>query len=382
FRFPGGSGRQGGFSQQSGSGQQDGFGQQGGSGRQGGFGQQSGSGQQGGFGLQSGSGQQGGFGQQSGSGQQGGFGQQSLQRPPQINVNVSPRQPGPQVSPLGPQKGPYNGSTYPSGATHSPQSVSFQQQQPQRPLGPTGFNQLPESRPINQHTQQFPQRSPQRFPQRFPQRSPQQYPPRMPAPRQQFPGAIPPHMVYNELLGPDAFKDVILNIDYGAVEAYNSVFRHGGQVNIPNFRSRRPPGISVHPAYTTVESLNHQPHVLNTGRPIDTGFRPHNQYFDGGYGEGTGRDYYSSNNDIESILAQSTGYESSSVGGPDFQSVSGYQTGESLPEGDIGRNYYQQQNAGAQEGSFELGPGADPGTSVAQILSQSGLEQALRSRAL
>jgi hypothetical protein len=27
--------------------------------------------------------------------------------------------------------------------------------------------------------------------------------------------------VYNELLGPDAFKDVILNIDYGAIEAYN-----------------------------------------------------------------------------------------------------------------------------------------------------------------
>lgn len=36
-----------------------------------------------------------------------------------------------------------------------------------------------------------------------------------------FSNQIPPNQVYNELLGPNAFKDVMLNIDYGAMEAYN-----------------------------------------------------------------------------------------------------------------------------------------------------------------
>ncbi|CAF0907574.1 unnamed protein product [Didymodactylos carnosus] len=287
--------------------------------------------------------------------QHGGFGQQNFQQLPQINVNVGPRQAGPQAPPSRPQISPYSGSTSSGGSAQSPGSASIQQQ---RPLGPVSPGLSSQTRPS----------------------IPQQYPQSIAtSPRQQFPGAIPPHMVYNELLGPDAFKDVILNIDYGAVEAFNSAFQNGGEGNFPTFEGGMPPGINIRPAYTTVDSLNYQSHMFNTGRTIDAGSNHDNQYLGGGYGGGAESDYYSTNNDIYSRMAHSTGYESSIGGGQDFQSVSGYQTGETSYGGDIPINYQKQREGGAQGGFFEFGSGAEPGANVANILNQSGLERVLHS---
>lgn len=84
---------------------------------------------------------------------------------------------------------------------------------------------------------------------------------------QRFANQIPASQVYNELLGPDAFKDVILDIDYGAMAGFNVAFQSGGDFN----NGQLPPGINVRPAYTTVDSLNYQQHMFNTARTINAG---------------------------------------------------------------------------------------------------------------
>ena len=82
-----------------------------------------------------------------------------------------------------------------------------------------------------------------------------------------FANQIPANQIYNELLGPDAFKDVILDIDYGAMEVFNAAFQSGDDFT----GGQLPPGVTVRPAYTTVDSLNYQQHMFNTARTVNAG---------------------------------------------------------------------------------------------------------------
>ncbi|CAF3052263.1 unnamed protein product [Rotaria socialis] len=93
----------------------------------------------------------------------------------------------------------------------------------------------------------------------------------------QFPNQIPASQIYNELLGPDAFKDVILDIDYGAMGGFNAVFQSGGDFS----GGQLPPGINVRPAYTQVDSLNYQQHMFNTARTINVGGENNNYDYNG-----------------------------------------------------------------------------------------------------
>ena len=95
-----------------------------------------------------------------------------------------------------------------------------------------------------------------------------------------FANRIPAHQVYNELLGPDAFKDVILDIDYGALGGLNASFQSPGDFS----GGQLPPGISIRPAYTTVDSLNYQQHMFNTARTINAGGNDNHAYDMGGGG--------------------------------------------------------------------------------------------------
>ena len=98
-----------------------------------------------------------------------------------------------------------------------------------------------------------------------------------------FPNQIPHQQVYNELLGPDAFKDVILDIDYGALGSLNVPFQSSGDFS----GGQLPPGINVRPAYTTVDSLNYQQHMFNTSRTIyGDGNANHQQYDFAGASQG------------------------------------------------------------------------------------------------
>jgi hypothetical protein len=208
--------------------------------------------------------------------------------------------------------------------------------------------------------------------------------------RFRFANQIPAHQVYNELLGPDAFKDVILDIDYGAMGGFNAAFQSGGDFS----GGQLPPGISIRPAYTTVDSLNYQQHMFNTARTINAG------------GESSGYDYGGASSNYN-YGGSSSAYDVS--GGQQFNVNSGQQfdvakalfnQADTNRDGGISREEFQnwaaggQQNyggqsysasanyqpttanySGASDSFYQAGllAGVDP--SVANILQQSGLGQ-------
>ena len=209
--------------------------------------------------------------------------------------------------------------------------------------------------------------------------------------RQQPPQAqpIPASQVYNELLGPDAFKDVILDIDYGALGNLNTAFQSTGDFS----GGQLPPGISIRPAYTTVDSLNYQQHMFNTARTI---------YADGsdnsyGYGAAGGSDNYGGGQHFDAakaIFNQVDANHDGSITRDEFQQ---WAQGGAGAAGAGQQNYGGQaystnyQNVGA--GTADYGAAGNPGGSgpyqatvldggnpaIANILQQSGLGQALRN---
>lgn len=208
--------------------------------------------------------------------------------------------------------------------------------------------------------------------------------------QQQQPQAqpIPASQVYNELLGPDAFKDVILDIDYGALGNLNAAFQSTGDFS----GGQLPPGISIRPAYTTVDSLKYQQHMFNTARTI---------YADGsdnsyGYGAAGGNDNYGGGQHFDAakaIFSQVDANHDGSITRDEFQQWA--QGGAAGAGGQ--QNYGEQaysthyQNVGAEAANYGAagnpsgnGPyqanildGGNP--AIANILQQSGLGQALRN---
>ena len=194
---------------------------------------------------------------------------------------------------------------------------------------------------------------------------------------------IPASQIYNELLGPDAFKDVILDIDYGALGSLNTAFQSTGDFS----SGQLPPGISVRPAYTTVDSLNYQQHMFNTARTIYADGSNNNYDFaasGGNYNFGGGQHF-----DVaKAIFNQADANHDGSISRDEFR-----QWAQGAPGGG-------QQNYGAQayssnyqntaaasyggggnpsgDGRFQATvlDGANP--AIANILQQSGLGQVLR----
>ena len=179
-----------------------------------------------------------------------------------------------------------------------------------------------------------------------------------------FANRIPAHQVYNELLGPDAFKDVILDIDYGALGSLNASFQSSGDFS----GGQLPPGISIRPAYTTVDSLNYQQHMFNTARTIHAGGNDSNAYDMSGGGQqfdvakaifnqaDINRDGAISRDEFRQWAQSGT----QNYGGQSYST-----THQNAPTGGVDQGFY----------NAALLDGANP--SVAAILQQSGIGQVI-----
>jgi len=190
---------------------------------------------------------------------------------------------------------------------------------------------------------------------------------------------IPAHQVYNELLGPDAFKDVILDIDYGALGGFNAAFQSGSDYS----GGQLPPGITLRPAYTSVDSLNYQQHMFNTARTIHAG------------GEGGAYDFGGASNSYNIDGASSA---SGVSGGQHFDVAKAmFNQADMNRDGPVSRQEFQQwaqagqpnyggqsytttatttaNYAGGNNNYYQTAvlDGANP--TVANILQQSGLGQ-------
>jgi hypothetical protein len=144
----------------------------------------------------------------------------------------------------------------------------------------------------------------------------------------------------------------------------NTVFQSGGDFS----GGQLPPGISVRPAYTTVDSLNYQQHMFNTARTIHAG--------------GQGNSY--------STGGASGGYDL--AGGQQFDVAKAiFNQADLNHDGGISRDEFRQWAQGGQShsnaanyegaaGGFHqaaLFDGANP--AVANILQQSGLGQVVQN---
>ncbi|CAF3754385.1 unnamed protein product [Rotaria sp. Silwood1] len=193
-----------------------------------------------------------------------------------IRIDVAAAQQQYQQHGLQPKISPYSGSTASTsgGSLSSPGTASIQQQPHAGPahniinqadLNKVHISNSQEFRPqtqggFNQAHGQFFHHQQQQQPQQYQQQQYQTQP-------QFFPNQIPAHQVYNELLGPDAFKDVIVDIDYGAMGGFNAAFQSG----MDFVGGQLPPGINVRPAYTPVDALHFQQHMFNTARTVHAG---------------------------------------------------------------------------------------------------------------
>ena len=187
------------------------------------------------------------------------------------------------------------------------------------------------------------------------------------------------------MLGPDAFKDVILDIDYGALGAFDVPFQAAGDFS----GGQLPPGISIRPAYTTVDSLNYQQHMFNTARTVHAGGDNSSYNY---AGASNNYDYGASSSAYNYNDAQQ--YNVGAGGGQQFDVVKAmFNQADANRDGGVSRDEFQnwaqggQQGYGAQsysssasygsgtDGLYQasLFAGADP--SVANILQQSGLGQ-------
>jgi len=185
-----------------------------------------------------------------------------------------------------------------------------------------------------------------------------------------FANQIPAHQVYNELLGPDAFKDVILDIDYGAMGGFNVAFQSGSDLA----GGQLPPGINIRPAYTTVDSLNYQQHMFNTARTINAGGES-NSYNIGGTSNAydvSGGQHFDA---AKAIFNQADINHDGSISRDEFR-----QWAQAGQQGYGGQSHtatagYQTNFRGHNDGFYQasLFAGADP--AVANILQQSGLGQ-------
>lgn len=176
--------------------------------------------------------------------------------------------------------------------------------------------------------------------------------------QQQFANRIPAHQVYNELLGPDAFKDVILDIDYGALGGLNASFQSSGDFS----GGQLPPGISIRPAYTTVDSLNYQQHMFNTARTITAGGNDNNAYAMGGGGQQF---------DVaKALFNQADLNRDGAISRDEFRQWA-------QPATQNYSNTYQSAATSGDQGFYNaaLLDGANP--SVAAILQQSGIGQVI-----
>jgi EF hand len=174
-----------------------------------------------------------------------------------------------------------------------------------------------------------------------------------------FANRIPAHQVYNELLGPDAFKDVILDIDYGALGGLNASFQSPGDFS----GGQLPPGISMRPAYTTVDSLNYQQHMFNTARTINAGGNDSHAYDMSGGGQQF---------DVaKAIFNQADVNRDGAISRDEFRQWA-------QPAMQNYSNTYQSASTGGVDQGFynaALLDGANP--SVAAILQQSGIGQVI-----
>jgi hypothetical protein len=171
---------------------------------------------------------------------------------------------------------------------------------------------------------------------------------------------------------------------------FNAAFQSGGDFS----GGQLPPGISIRPAYTTVDSLNYQQHMFNTARTINAGGESSNYDYggasssynyggsSGGYDVSGGQSYNVSsgqNFDVaKAIFNQADTNQDGGIsreefqnwaqngqqnyGGQTYSASANYQT-TTANSGNASNNFYQ---AG-------LLAGVDP--SVANILQQSGLGQ-------
>ncbi|UJR21848.1 hypothetical protein I4U23_024921 [Adineta vaga] len=191
----------------------------------------------------------------------------------------------------------------------------------------------------------------------------------------QFPNQIPASQVYNELLGPDAFKDVILDIDYGAMAGFNVAFQSGGDFN----NGQLPPGINVRPAYTTVDSLNYQQHMFNTARTINAGSQGDSYDFNAANNSYAGTD--GQQFDVaRAIFNQADANQDGSISRDEFRqwaqgSSQQNQGGQAYSASANYQASYGNQVGGTNNSIYQaaLFDGANP--AVANILQQSGLGQ-------
>lgn len=193
----------------------------------------------------------------------------------------------------------------------------------------------------------------------------------------QFPNQIPRELIYNELLGPDAFKDVILDIDYGAIGDFNVPFSSGSDVLGPKV----PQGLNIRPAYTTVDSLNYQQHMFNSGRTIYADAQNTNfdvNAFGDQYNTGmTGQQFDVSKAIFNQVDVNHDGrisrdeFQQWAQGGMQQGYSNNYQTQQTVNNYD--NVQYQTNNVG--QGATVL-DGGNP--DIDQILQASGLNQALK----
>ena len=177
---------------------------------------------------------------------------------------------------------------------------------------------------------------------------------------------------------------MILDIDYGALGAFNVPFHTGGDFSSGG---QLPPGISIRPAYNTVDSLNYQQHMFNTARTMHVGGE--NNSYDYG-GASNNYDYGAGNNAYNYSDAQ----QYNAGAGQNFDVAKAiFNQVDANRDGGISRDEFQNWAQGGQQGyntqtysssasygsagdgvyQASLFAGADP--SVANILQQSGLGQ-------
>jgi len=304
----------------------------------------------------------------------GGLNQQGIQ------IDVGAAQQQYQQRNFQPEISPYSGSTISSsGGSLSSPGIASIHQQPHFDVAGGAFNQANlhnGDTVVEEEVQTWTQTT---VPQVGVQFQQQQLPQQQQA---RFANQIPAHHVYNELLGPDAFKDVILDIDYGAMGGFNTAFQSGGDF----FGGQLPPGINVRPAYTTVDSLNYQQHMFNTPRTINVGGGSHSYDYGGansGYNFGGANGGY----DV------SGGHHFNNGGGQHFDAAKAmFNQADVNRDGRVSREEFQHWaqggpsypggyptntgNYGNMNGGFHQGglfAGGDP--AVEHILQQSGLGQ-------
>jgi len=303
------------------------------------------------------------------------------QQPIQIDVAAAQQQY--QQRGIQPEISPYSGSTSSSaGSLSSPGVASTQrpqqqqQQQPRFDAAKALFDQADVNRDGSVSREEFRQWAEGGVNQAGGQFQQQQQQQQQQA---QFANTIPAHQVYNELLGPDAFKDVILDIDYGAMGGFNAAFQSGSDFA----GGQLPPGINIRPAYTTVDSLNYQQHMFNTARTINAGGESNNYDFSGAGSNynigGTSNAYDVSGGQhfdaAKAIFNQADVNHDGSISRDEFrQWAQAGQQGYGGPSHTTAANY--QTNYKGHNDTFyqaSLFAGADP--AVANILQQSDLDK-------